>query len=235
MMTSEIVGLIPAAGKAERIAPLPCSKEIFPIGFQEVEHGSGKRPKPVCSYLLEKMRDAGVFRAFIVLRSGKWDIPSCLGNGAAYGMNLAYVLIGLAYGVPYTLDQAYPFLRGSRVAFGFPDILFEPPDAFAQLVPPGLCAAEVVLGLFPAGHPGRVDLVDVEADGSVRGIVRNPARNSSPYSWAIAIWTPVFTRFMHEYLASRVRSGAAHDEETTVGDVIDAAIRDGIRVEGRVV
>jgi glucose-1-phosphate thymidylyltransferase len=31
----EIIGLIPAGGVAERLSPLPCSKEIYPIGFKD--------------------------------------------------------------------------------------------------------------------------------------------------------------------------------------------------------
>ena len=31
----DLIGLIPAAGKATRIAPLPGSKELFPVGFTE--------------------------------------------------------------------------------------------------------------------------------------------------------------------------------------------------------
>ncbi len=45
----EIIGLIPAAGQATRLAPLPCSKELYPIGLER----GGARPKVVCEYLLD--------------------------------------------------------------------------------------------------------------------------------------------------------------------------------------
>ena len=51
----EIVGLIPAAGRATRLAPLPCSKELVPIGFQTAADGADRRPKPVSQYLLDRM------------------------------------------------------------------------------------------------------------------------------------------------------------------------------------
>jgi glucose-1-phosphate thymidylyltransferase len=35
----EIVGLIPAAGKAAHMGPLPCSKKLYPIGFRSVGYG----------------------------------------------------------------------------------------------------------------------------------------------------------------------------------------------------
>jgi glucose-1-phosphate thymidylyltransferase len=62
----EVVGLIPAAGQATRIAPLPCSKELYPVGFEIQNHEQKEiRPKAVCQYLLEKMRLAGIKKAFI--------------------------------------------------------------------------------------------------------------------------------------------------------------------------
>ena len=107
----EIVGLIPAAGRATRIAPLPCSKEIYPVGFKTDGAGNITVPKAVFHYLLDKMRLAGVTKTFIVLREGKWDIPAYLGDGTSFNMNLAYLMLGLPYGVPYTIDQAYPFIK----------------------------------------------------------------------------------------------------------------------------
>jgi hypothetical protein len=31
---SGILGIIPAAGMGNRLAPFPCSKELFPVGYQ---------------------------------------------------------------------------------------------------------------------------------------------------------------------------------------------------------
>ncbi len=112
----EIIGLIPAAGRGTRIGPLPCSKEVYPVGFASTD-GGRRVPKAVCQYLLEKMRVAGIVKAYVVLREGKWDIPASLGDGATAGMHLAYLMVGISFGVPFTLDQAYPFVRDSRRPF----------------------------------------------------------------------------------------------------------------------
>jgi glucose-1-phosphate thymidylyltransferase len=53
----EVIGLVPAAGRARRIAPLPCSKELYPIGFQRMKGMEELRAKVVSYYLLEKFRD----------------------------------------------------------------------------------------------------------------------------------------------------------------------------------
>jgi glucose-1-phosphate thymidylyltransferase len=228
----EVVGLIPAGGLATRIAPLPVSKEIYPIGFRQSEGGHGTRPKVVCHYLLEKMRQAGITRAYIVLREGKWDIPAYLRDGVLVNMHLAYMMLGLPFGTPYTLDQAYPFIQHSTVAFGFPDIVFQADDAFGQLlIRKSHSKASVILGLFPAEEPQRLDMVDLDNNGAVREILTKPAHTHLSHSWCIAVWTPVFSRFLHEYVAAH-KETAAMKAEVSVGQVIQMGIESGIKVEG---
>jgi hypothetical protein len=41
----EVIGLIPAGGQATRIAPLPCSKELYPVGFSSMNSGQEMRPQ----------------------------------------------------------------------------------------------------------------------------------------------------------------------------------------------
>jgi len=79
----KIVGLIPAAGKAERLAPLPCSKEIYPLGLHGPQKKKDFRIRVVSEHLLESMQLAGIAKVFIILRKGKWDILQYLGNGSS--------------------------------------------------------------------------------------------------------------------------------------------------------
>src|SRR5688572_29373642 len=144
---SQVVGLVPAAGSGKRIAPLPCSKELFPIGVQLT---NGKpRAKVISHYLLEKYRMAGITTAYFVLREGKWDIPAYFGDGAMLDMHLAYLVISDSCGPPDTLNRAYPFVQNKLIAFGFPDILFTPNDVFKQLLERQMSTnADLVLGLY---------------------------------------------------------------------------------------
>ena len=107
----EVVGLIPAGGKGTRIAPLPCSKELYPVGFMSNDKNDRVLPKVVCHYLLEKMRLAGISKTYVVLRQGKWDIPSYLRDGAMFDMHIAYLIMNLPFGVPYTLDRLIRLCR----------------------------------------------------------------------------------------------------------------------------
>jgi glucose-1-phosphate thymidylyltransferase len=240
MNCHEIIGLVPAGGKATRLGPLPCSKELFPVGFRSVDESGALRPKVVCHYLLERMRLANISKAYIILREGKWDIPAYLKDGKILDMYLAYLMMDLPFGVPYTLDQAYPFIRDAKVVFGFPDNIFQPGDAFVRLLKKQLeSCADIVLGLFPTHQSHKVDMVDLDPDGRICGIHIKPEKTNLRYTWLIAVWTPRFTRFMHEYVttiqnrnnAGKERASFEENQELFVGDVIQAAIHEDIQID----
>lgn len=237
----EVIGLVPAAGKGKRIAPLPCSKELYPIGFGHIEGKAEPQPKVVSQYLLEKFRKAGITTAYIVLREGKWDIPAYFGDGSIVNLNLAYVVITDSCGPPDTLDRAYRFVADKVVAFGFPDILFTPDDVFVQLLRRHhRTNADLVLGLYPAHDHRAMDMVRVEATGRVTELVLKPAQTDLHHAWMCAVWGPTFTQFLHDFVPSDEarqyqREGGHQIDpqgDLPVGAVIQAAIRQGIRVDG---
>jgi len=234
----EVIGILPCGGQATRIAPLPLSKELYPIGFQPGQDGK-PRPKVVCHYLLETMRQGGIRKAFLILRSGKWDIPAYFGDGERLDMNLGYLIMRSPHGVPYTLDQAYPFVQNALVALGFPDILLQPRDIYARLIERWQqTQPDVVLGLFPCDRPQKAGMVDFDPDGKVKLILEKPPQTDLTFMWGVALWTPNFTQFLHDYVAQieQAFSLAATSEtlprkEIPIGDVIQAAISAGMRVE----
>lgn len=232
----DIVGLIPAAGTADRISPLPCSKEIFPVGFQRIDGLKGARPKVAAHYLLEKMKAAGARKTYIVLRQGKWDIPAYFGSGRGIDLKLAYLLMDLPYGAPYTVDQAFDFIHAETILFGFPDILFRPFNAYSLLLERlAESAADIVLGLFQAHNPQKMDMAVLDDAGKIRGLDIKPDKTQLKYTWIIAAWAPAFTGFMHRHLMERQESVASSIEaggrELYVGDVIQAALEGGLNVE----
>jgi len=234
----EIVGVLPAGGRGARIEPLPCSKEIFPIGFRRADGVDGVRPKVVSHYLLEKMRIAGIRKAYFILREGKWDIPNYFGDGGLVEMNLGYLMMRLPFGTPYTLDQAYSFVQDSIVAFGFPDILFDRDDVFVKLLDhQAATGADVVLGLFPVERPWTMDMVELDTKGEIASIVIKPSVTNLSYGWIIAVWTQVFTQFLHDHLRSQQLNDAFERNaeslpELSVGHVLQAALRRGLRMQG---
>lgn len=226
---SEVVGVIPMAGRAARLSPLPFSKELYPVGVRAV--GDGARPKVVAQYLLDQMSRAGVRRAFLVLRQGKWDIPAYFGDGRRFGeVSLGYVIAAVPDGLPYSLDAATPFVRDCVVAMGFPDILLEVPDALAAVVSRQReTGADVVLGLFPWDDPLTDDMVQTDETGRVTAYFVREAVPHARFTWALAAWGPRFTEFLHNCVVERPPRD--HNSEFALGRVLSAALAEGIRMQ----
>lgn len=236
----EVISVLPLGGKATRLSPLPFSKAMYPVGFRKAEDGS-IRPKVVCHYLLENLRSAGIRKAFLVLRPGAWDIPTYLEDGALVDMDLGYLVVRHPYGVPYTLDQAYPFVKGAIVAFGFPDIVFHPTDGFGHLLEHLKSSqADLVLGVAPVHPPQTGGDVALDEAGRVQVVVERPDQADLPYNWYIAVWTPTFTEFLHQYLQALDSAQNNSGEETSrkaevaLGDILQAAIAAGLKLEATV-
>ncbi|MGB4066508.1 MAG: hypothetical protein WBK08_00620 [Nitrospira sp.] len=236
------MAVLPAAGRSLRLAPLPCSKEVLPIGFGPIPGIQETRPKVVSHYLLECLRKAGVRKGYVVIRQGKWDIPAYWGDGEILGMDLAYVVIEGSSGPPDTIDRAYPFIKDKVVAFGFPDIIFCPRDIFTKLLARlDRSGGDAVLALFPAHDPKAMDMIDIDENLRVREIHLKPKTTRLRYAWLCAAWTPVFTEFLHQFL-HRVRKGCSvglvgnrkidPQGDIPVGAVLAAAVQVGLKIEG---
>lgn len=225
-----VIGLVPAAGAARRLGRLPCSKEILPVGVRSTPHGP--RPRVICERLFEGFRRAGIVKSLVVLRRDKWDVAAHLGDGRELGLHLAYLAIDTTAGVPETLDRAFPFVEDFDVAVGFPDTWFAPGDVYVHLLQRLRRASKrphVVLGCVPGERSEKTDMVDVDEDGKVRRIVVKEKDTGLRYAWFVAVWTPLFSAYLHEYLADPPAGRAPG--EIYPGHVFQAAIDDGVRVE----
>jgi len=230
---TDVVGLIPAAGRATRLAPLPGSKEMFPIGFKSREREGRPRPcpKPVSEYLIDRMRQGGAQHIYIVLSNAKWDMVRYYANGSSLSVHIAYIYLEQSSGMPYTLNAAYPWLVGhdATVLFGMPDTLFWPQDAYSQL----LCThrergADLTLGVFPTDQPERLSVVEMDDVGRVLSVTDKPAYPRFNNTWGIACWGPRFTELLNISLA-----GLCAAREVVLADVFQAAIEGGMRVCAR--
>ena len=227
----DCIGLIPAAGVASRLGKLPCSKEVLPLAFSKDSTTDGTRVMADC--LLDAFACAGISELFIVIREGKWDIPSFFGDGKNRGLNIAYLMMGLPYGTPFSLDQAYPFINQTRVALGFPDIQFERQSTFKDLLAHQTdSGADVVLGLMPQENRKKWDMVAFDNHNVVTRIEIKQPNSQLEYCWFAAVWTPSFTHFMHNYLAQQAAAeNYSESAEIYIGSVIQQAMIAGFRVE----
>lgn len=228
----KITGLIPAGGLAKRLGKLSCSKEVLPY-----TDDSGRK-RVISENLVRYYRLAGINNICFIIRKGKWDIPAYFGDGSDHGVNIGYLLMNLPFGTPFTLNQAYPFIRDRIVALGFPDIVFKPEDAFETLKRKlSDSKADIALGLAPTDRYLKSDMIEFNQDDTIRNIIIKKNRSDLKYSWFIAMWKPSFTEYMNRYLGlflKRHPDGQFKTEDGTtreiyVGDVIQSALSDGMK------
>lgn len=226
-----IVALVPAAGRASRLGRLPCSKEILPVGFAPDAEGL-PRPAPVCGPMLRAMARAGIERAVWILRDGKWDVASRLGDGSEWGLDLAYLAVEPTRCVPETLARALPWVAGCDVALGFPDILLRPQDVWRRLTDFHRAHdGALSLGLFPTDQSWKADMVSFDESGRLQHVVIKDPACEYRWTWSIALWRPEMSRFLADWVA-RLDAGStpAGVGELYVGDVWRAALEAGLDI-----
>lgn len=226
----EMIGLLPAAGRGSRLGSIPSSKEIMPLGFHPVDEEAPSRWKPFTTMEahLRAFALAGIRRVIVVLGPNKYDIMDYLGSGERYGLQLSYMFQETLRGMPFALDLAQAWTDSATTMFSMPDTLIEPVEAFGRLARHhGDAGADVTLGLFRTDNPAKFGMVDIGPDGRIVRFVDKPKRTHLDLMWGLAVWSPRFTRFMHDYLA-RIPEESA---ETVLSDVFQAAVNAGLHVE----
>jgi glucose-1-phosphate thymidylyltransferase len=138
-----VVGIVPAAGHATRLQPLPVSKEILPI-----------RGRPVMDYLIERMRAAPCSELRVVTRPEKEDVTR-------HAESLGAVVV---HANPRSVSESLLAAMGDLsptdiVLFGFPDTIWEPVDGYRRLVQAMGTTYDIALGLFRTDEPERADVV----------------------------------------------------------------------------
>jgi dTDP-glucose pyrophosphorylase len=161
-----LVGVVPAAGYAERLQPLEGSKEMLPV-----------KGRPVIDYLLERMRLAAPADIRVVTRPEKHDVAH---RAAELG---ATVMEGRPANVADSLLLGLQGLASDDlVLFGFPDTVWEPRDGFVRLLGALDERSEIVLGLFRTPEAARSDVVTVSGD-RVTGVYPKPTEPQSELIW----------------------------------------------------
>lgn len=224
LAAKDIIGLVPAAGHGTRLGVIGHSKELFPLNLRRGAVADFERPPTVVSdFLLEAFARAGIQQTIVIVRDGKWDIPQHIGDGRHRGLSIAYMVAYNSPGVPWTIDTAFRFVAEKTVAFGFPDMLFEPRDIFTPL--PKILyerEADVVLALMPSESPETADVVCSNSDMVVSNVFPKPEKDIGDWVWMGAVWQPSFSAFLHDQVASESR--AESGKELYLGDIFQRAL-----------
>lgn len=228
---TSVVGIIPAAGKGSRLAPFPCPKELFPVGYQDylINGTFHKRPKVVSQYLIENIIASGADIIYLIVGEGKSDIMKYYGNGSRFGVNICYLYQEELTGMPGALALAAPWISNSTVVFGMPDTIIEPSDAFNKLVNSHEeYEADLTLGLFPTNTPSKFGMVEIDEKNSVKYTVDKPVTTKLTHMWGCACWSPKFTALLIDFLNNNKFVG----KEIVLGDVFNFALESQLRVKG---
>jgi len=179
------------------------------------------------------MHRAGASRAFVVVGTGKWDVPAFLGDGERVGLDLAYLVIANSQSTAHTVARACRHLGDATTVLGFPDLVLRPDDALGVIVERHRVGdADVVLGLFPTEEPSLFDMVEMDDESTVQRIVIKPPATNLRLTWLAAVWGDRFTKFVNEWIAASTSAETAPERELYIGDVVQAAVTAGLGVVG---
>ena len=231
---NEVVGLLPAAGRGSRLGPIPCSKEIMPLGFQRRIKAVSPAWEPVTAIEghLRALQLAGVQRCAVVINEGKADVVRYLGNGDRFDLSIAYLYQLHPRGMPYALDLAAPWIGDATTLFSMPDTLVTPADTMARLLKHHqACGSDLTLGLFHTTTPHKFGMVERDAAGRrIVNFIDKPAHSELDLMWGLAVWSPRFTAALSNFL-THLPLGSA---EVVLSDVFLDALHGGLRVDGLV-
>lgn len=230
-----LIGLIPAAGKGSRLSPLPFSKELYPVGYQDIEIDGQmkKRPKVVSQYLVNHFKSVGVEKLFITVAPGKHDIMEYYGAGSRFDIDIVYNFQREARGMPFALDTAYPWInKEDTTIFGMSDTIIEPSNCFVEMLHfHKKSSSDLTLGLFPTTKPFKFGMVDYDKSTyAVKSTVDKPQTTELTHMWGCCIWEYSFATLMHEHCLSAVE--ATQSKELIFGDIINKAMEVGLKVHG---
>ena len=220
----DFVGLIPAAGRATRLAPFRYPKELLPIGYELTPQG-GARPRAVAEYGVEAIKAAGIDHMFFVVAPWKLDVVTYFGDGAQFGVSVGYLYQEEARGLPHAVDIAYPWIGGRHVALVLPDTIVTPADALARLRTRYLdTGADLALAVFPTEQAWRLGPV-VMSGGKVERVLDKPHGPAPANTWGAAIWGERFAALLHEGLGDADPAAG----EPVLGMFFDLAVRRGLK------
>ena len=162
---SRLIGVLPAAGTAERLQPISGSKEVLALGG-----------RPVLDYAVERLQAARPDEIRVVVRPDKADVTERARDLAlevveARPRNLAESIVA---GITPLADE-------DAVIVDLPDSLWGPVDGFDVLLQSLAAETDVVLAIFRSAEPERGDVVELAAEDRVVAVhVKSP---DPPSDW----------------------------------------------------
>jgi glucose-1-phosphate thymidylyltransferase len=212
-----MLGVIPAAGAARRLQPLPFSKELLPVGSQ-LKDGS-ERPRAVSEFIVERLINAGATRLCFVVAPRKLDIITYYG-ASVDGVPVCYAIQPEPSGLCDAIFRGVPFAAPEEtIAVGLPDTVWFPADGLAALP-----EQQLAFLLFQVAEPHLFDAVVTDEHGLVRQIQVKSAAATTDWIWGAFRGPSAVFRQLHALWCE----GGRKDEY--LGPLVNEYIARGARV-----
>ncbi len=180
------VGVIPAAGRGERMLPLTRAmpKEMLVVDG-----------KPFIQYVVEGMTAAGIKTIYVITGWRKHSVLDYFGSGEKFGVDISYIVQDEMLGLADAIGRVGNFVSEDFVV-GLGDDIFYPTSCVNDIIkfhetkkPSATLSIEEV----SAGEVEKYGIVKVDKNNRVLDLVEKPSASKAPSRLAIAgiyVFTP---------------------------------------------
>lgn len=239
-MNNDLIGLIPAAGRAVRLN-FPIAKELWPI---ENTYERTEQMTPLIENVMMNMRYADCDHLVFITRADKPEIMKYVSTALprvykSYVCQTKKAQSGVSSGLVDAIDSAYHLIKNKTVLFGMPDTFVEPIDCYEQIFNTHYreinlnistqYTPDIVLGLFKTDTPHKFGMVhlDRQDENKVIEIIDKPQEKVKlEYMWGIIVWNATFTEYIHKHYQNYVFDFAS---------ILNRAIYDGFSVKAQII
>jgi len=164
-----VKGLLLAGGHGTRLRPLTYTgnKHMLPIAN-----------KPMLSYGLEHLRNAGIKEIGIILGPIKEGVIETLGDGSAFGVNITYIDQPDPKGLAHAVLVSEDFMDDEPFVMYLGDNLLRQgvSDFVSKFQSERL---DCVVGVCPVGDPSRFGIAELDGEGKIVKLVEKPKEPKS--------------------------------------------------------
>lgn len=207
--------VILAAGKATRLRPvtLTMPKALVPVAN-----------KTLIGYAFDVLKAAGFNEIGIVVNDLDSPIPQTLGDGAALGIKLSYILQEEQKGLAHAVGLCRGFVGNEPFCVFLGDNIFQ--DKMTPLFENFLSSGvEAAIALGEVSDPTRFGIAELHADGTIARVVEKPKEPKSN----LAISGVYLFRASIFDAISRIKPSWRNELEIT--DAIQTLVNDGHTVQ----
>lgn len=157
-------GVILAAGKGTRLRPVT---ETIPKALVEVGG------KPLIQHSLEKLKEAGVADACIIVSYLSEKVKEFLGDGSRFGINVTYATQDKPLGLAHAIACSKEFVGEEPFVVLLADNLFE--ESMARLSNSHAeSGSDISIVVTEVENPSQFGVVDADAEGNIKKLIEKP-------------------------------------------------------------